>query len=60
MTYVGFEFDFGVLGKLKCGGSPGIKVDFKLNCVFVLFNDFDQNVSSLEIDSNDWLKIKSD
>lgn len=60
MTYVGFEFDFGVLGKFESGGSPGIKVDFKLNCVFVLFNDFDKNVSSLEIGSNDWLKIKSD
>jgi hypothetical protein len=60
MTYIGFEFDLGVLGKFKCGGCSGIKVDFKLNCVFVLFNDFDKNVSSFEIDSNDWLKIKSD
>lgn len=60
MTYVGFEFDFGVLGKFQSGGSPGIKVDFKLNGVLVLFNDFDKNVSSLELDTDNWLEIKSD
>lgn len=60
MDYVGLEFDSGVLIELKSGRSSWIEVDFKLNGVFILFDDFDKDVSFFEFNIEYGLKAKSD